>query len=33
MLVVPPSVGGTKALTDYVAVMKNAITMVAGAVR
>ncbi len=33
VLVVPPSVGGTKALTDYVAVMKNAITMVAGAVR
>ena len=33
VLVVPPSVGGTKALTDYFAVMKNAISMVAGAVK
>lgn len=33
VLVVPPSVGGTKALTDYVSVMKNAITMVATAVK
>jgi zinc/manganese transport system substrate-binding protein len=33
VLVVPPSVGGTKLLTDYVSVMKNAISMVAGAVK
>lgn len=33
VLVVPPSVEGTKELTDYIAVMKNAITMVAAAVR
>jgi ABC-type Zn uptake system ZnuABC Zn-binding protein ZnuA len=33
VLVVPPSVGGTKALTDYVSVMKNAISMVASAVK
>jgi zinc/manganese transport system substrate-binding protein len=33
VLVVPPSVGGTKTLTDYVSVMRNAISMVATAVR
>jgi zinc/manganese transport system substrate-binding protein len=33
VLVVPPSVGGTKALTDYISVMKNAISMVASAVK
>lgn len=33
VLVVPPSVGGTKELTDYIALMRNAITTVAAAVR
>ena len=33
VLVVPPSVGGTKALTDYTSVMKNAISLVASAVK
>lgn len=33
VLVVPPSVGGTKALTDYISVMKNAISMVSSAVK
>jgi zinc/manganese transport system substrate-binding protein len=33
VLVVPPSVGGTKELSDYITVMKNAISMVATAVR
>ena len=33
VLIVPPSVGGTKALTDYTSVMKNAISMVASAMK
>jgi zinc/manganese transport system substrate-binding protein len=33
VLVVPPSVGGTKALGNYIAVMRNAITTVASAVK
>jgi zinc/manganese transport system substrate-binding protein len=33
VLVVPPSVGGTKAIVDYVALMRNAVTTVAAAVR